>query len=384
MSLGSAERTPSPSPGEAKGYTVTAVPATQFGKYTLIGKLGHGGMAEVNLAVASGKGNFRKLVVIKRMHAHLESEPGFVDMFLDEARLAAQLDHPHCVQTIEVGEAHGQHFLAMEYLDGQGLERLLRITGQKGQTLPPSIVARMVADALDGLGYAHELASYDGTPLRVVHRDVSPQNLFVTYNGVVKLLDFGIAKAASNVVETRTGVVKGKYAYIAPEQALATPLDGRADLWAMGVVMWEMLTSRRLFKADNEIATLQQTLTAPIPPPSKVVPGIDAELDRIALRALTRDPAQRYQTAQQFKDDLEQYLSTAHDRAERRDIAKLMQERFGDAVKVHRAKIAECLAAVAQGEKSIERMVEGQSVSASAEMPVGLPSLAHMPSTNEP
>src|SRR4051812_1239988 len=271
---------------ETKAYTVAPMPPTAFGKYVLIGKLGHGGMAEVNLAVSSGKGNFRKLAVIKRMHAHLEAEAGFVDMFLDEARLAAQLDHPHCVQTTEVGEANGQHFLAMESLDGQGLERLLRITGSKNETLPPALVARMVADALDGLGYAHELTSYDGQRLGVVHRDISPQNLFVTYNGVVKLLDFGIAKAESNVTETKTGVVKGKYAYIAPEQALATPVDGRADVWAMGVVMWEMLTSRRLFKSHNELATLQETLTAVIHPPSSVVAGIPPELDRIVMRAL--------------------------------------------------------------------------------------------------
>ncbi len=384
MSASSAEKTPATAPGETKGYTVTAVPAAQFGKYTLIGKLGHGGMAEVNLAVMSGKGNFRKLVVIKRMHAHLEAEPGFVDMFLDEARLAAQLDHPHCVATLEVGEANGQHFLAMEYLDGQGLERLLRITGQRGETLPPTLVARMIADALDGLGYAHELTTYDGQPLGFVHRDISPQNLFVTYNGVVKLLDFGIAKASSNVVETRTGVVKGKYAYIAPEQALATPVDARADVWAMGVVMWEMLTSRRLFKSHNELATLQETLTAVIHPPSSLAPGVPAELDRIVLRALTRDVTQRYQSASAFKDDLEAYLSTAPDRVERRDIQKLMQERFGDAVKVHRAKIAECLAAVARDDKSVQRLIEGASVSASQEMHAGIPSLTPQPGTPVP
>ena len=378
MSLGGAERSPTTASGETKGYTVTAVPATSFGKYVLIGKLGHGGMAEVNLAVMSGKGNFRKLVVIKRMHAHLEAEPGFIDMFLDEARLAAQLDHPHCVQTLEVGEANGQHFLAMEYLDGQGLERLLRITGQRGETLPPAIVARMVADALDGLGYAHELTDYEGRPLGVVHRDVSPQNLFVTYNGVVKLLDFGIAKATSNVVETRTGVVKGKYAYIAPEQALATPVDARADVWSMGVVMWEMLTSRRLFKSHNELATLQETLTGKIPPPSSIVPAIPPELDRIVLRALTRDVSARYQTASAFKDDLESFLASSSERAERRDIAKLMQDRFGEAMKVHRAKIAECLRSVTQNEGQAQRLLEGAAVSASAEMP-GL-----LPGTNEP
>ncbi len=347
---------------ETKAYTVAPMPPTQFGKYVIIGKLGHGGMAEVNLAVSSGKGNFRKLAVLKRMHAHLEAEPGFVDMFLDEARLAAQLDHPHCVQTVEVGEANGQHFLAMEYLDGQGLERLLRIVGSKNETLPPALVARMVADALDGLGYAHELRSYDGQRLNIVHRDISPQNLFVTYTGVVKVLDFGIAKAESNVTETRTGVVKGKYAYIAPEQALATPLDARADLWAMGVVMWEMLTSRRLFKSVNELATLQETLTAVVKPPSAVVPGIPPELDAIVLKALQRDVNLRYQTAAEFEADLEQYLATLQDRPERRDVQKLMQDRFEDVIRVHRAKVAECLAAVARDPSSIQRMVEGDSL----------------------
>jgi serine/threonine protein kinase len=358
---------------ETKAYTVAPMPPTAFGKYVLIGKLGHGGMAEVNLAVASGKGNFRKLAVIKRMHAHLEAEPGFVDMFLDEARLAAQLDHPHCVQTTEVGEANGQHFLAMEYLDGQGLERLLRITGSRNETLPPALVARMMADALDGLGYAHELTSYDGQRLGVVHRDVSPQNLFITYNGVVKLLDFGIAKAESNVTETKTGVVKGKYAYIAPEQALATPVDARADLWAMGVVMWEMLTSRRLFKSVNELATLQETLTGVIKRPSEVAPGIPPELDAIVMKALQREVEHRYQTAKEFEADLEHYLATLQDRPERRDVQKLMQDRFGDVIKVHRAKVAECLATIARDEQSIQRMVEGASLT-SGEMGMLTPS----------
>src|SRR5690606_37488842 len=157
----------------SRAYSLVAIPPQPFDKYTLIGKLGHGGMAEVNLAVALGKGNFKKLVVIKHLHRHLAMEPGFVDMFLDEARLAARLNHPHCVQTHEVGEWDGNHFLAMEYLDGQGLERLLRISGQKGLDIPYDIAARIVSDALDGLAYAHELTDFDGTPLGVVHRDIS-------------------------------------------------------------------------------------------------------------------------------------------------------------------------------------------------------------------
>jgi serine/threonine-protein kinase len=353
---------------DAKGYTLAAMPPTAFGKYVLVGKLGHGGMAEVNLAVTGGKGGFRKLFVIKRLHAHLEAEPGFVDMFLDEARLAAQLDHPHCVQTVEVGEVGGQHFLAMEYLDGQGLERLLRMAAAKNEPLPPAMAARICLDALDGLGYAHELSGFDGQPLGVVHRDISPQNLFVTYTGVVKVLDFGIAKAASNVVETRTGVIKGKYAYIAPEQALANNLDARADLWSMGVVFWELLTTRRLFKSVNELATLQETLRGDIHPPSSVQPNVPPELDAIAMRALQRDPNQRYPSAAAFKADLEGWLSRQPKAPDRRSIAALMTERFGDIMQLQKQKLRECLAAVAQGENSVERLIEAGGVLASAEL----------------
>ncbi len=370
---------------DPQGYLVTPLPPTPFGKYTLIGKLGHGGMAEVNLAVVGGKAGFRKLFVIKRLHAHLEAEAGFVDMFLDEARLAAQLNHPNCVQTVEVGEVEAppgtglasQHFLAMEYLDGQGLERLLRITGQRGDILPIHISARIIADALDGLGYAHDLRGFDGEPLGVVHRDVSPQNLFLTYNGVVKLLDFGIAKAESNVVETRTGVVKGKYAYIAPEQALAMPVDRRADLWSMGVVLWEMLTSRRLFKSVNELATLQETLQAEVHPPSSFNPAVPPELDQIVLRALQREVGRRYATAQEFKDALEGWLDTEPEPSDRKAIAALMKERFADVIEPSRARLRECVAAVSASPRSVERLVDGTSSSSGSMETSALASGSH-------
>ncbi len=309
----------------AKAYSLVAIPPEPFDKYTLIGKLGHGGMAEVNLAVATGRGNFRKLIVIKRLHRHLAMEPGFVDMFLDEARLAARLSHPNVVQTHEVGEWNDNHFLAMEYLDGQGLERLLRISGQRGELIPFELGARIVADALEGLAYAHELTDFDGTPLNVVHRDVSPQNIFVTYDGVVKLLDFGIAKAATHVVETRTGVIKGKYAYIAPEQALAHELDQRADLWSMGVVLWEVLTGRRLFKSVNELATLQETLQGEIKLPSAFRPELPTELDTICMRALERDVAARYASAHEMKEDLDRYLASLPKPPATKHVARLMR-----------------------------------------------------------
>ena len=344
---------------EARAYALQAIAPQAFGKYTIIGKLGHGGMADVNLAVVGGKGGFRKLVVIKRLHSHLEVEPEFVSMFLDEARLAARLDHPHCVQTHEVGEVDHQHFLAMEYLDGQGFERLLRVTGSRGETLPLPIALRIVADCVDGLAYAHELADYDGRPLGIVHRDVSPQNIFVTYAGVVKLLDFGIAKAETNVVETRTGVVKGKYAYIAPEQALGGHVDQRADLWSVGVVLWEALTARRLFKSVNELATLQETLRAEVKPPSTHNPNIPPELDRICLKLLQREIRDRYQTAAELKDDLERFLRTLPEQPTRKTIANWMREHFQEVIKVHKEKLNACLETVARDPSSIQRLVDG-------------------------
>jgi len=341
-----------------KAYSLAAIPPQPFDKYTLIGKLGHGGMAEVNLAVSEGKGGFRKLVVIKRLHRHLAMEPGFIDMFLDEARLAARLNHPHCVQTYEVGEDDGNHFLAMEYLDGQGLERLLRISGQQRKPMPIALSARIVSDALDGLAYAHELTDFDGTALGVVHRDVSPQNIFITYNGMVKLLDFGIAKAATHVVETKTGVIKGKYAYIAPEQALGQAVDQRSDLWSMGVVLWEVLTGRRLFKSVNELATLHETLQGEIKLPSAFRPDLPTELDTICMRALQRDPDERYQSAQEMKDELERYLRTLDDAPGRKQIAKLMNKRFGDVISHHKQTLAQCLkGSGAMGTETIQRLI---------------------------
>ncbi len=344
----------------SRAYSLVAIPPQPFDKYTLIGKLGHGGMAEVNLAVALGKGNFKKLVVIKRLHRHLAMEPGFVDMFLDEARLAARLNHPHCVQTHEVGEWQDNHFLAMEYLDGQGLERLLRISGQKGLDIPFDLAARIVSDALDGLAYAHELADFDGSPLGVVHRDVSPQNIFITYNGVVKLLDFGIAKAATHVVETRTGVIKGKYAYIAPEQALAQDVDHRADLWSMGVVLWELLTGRRLFKSVNELATLHETLQGEIKLPSAFRPDLPTDLDTICMRALERDVDARYQTAQEMKEEIDRYLATLPKPPGRSAIARTMRERFDEVIETHQRTLAQCLkgGALELSASSIQQLVE--------------------------
>ncbi len=368
----------------SKAYSLVAIPPQPFDKYVLIGKLGHGGMAEVNLAVSEGKGNFRKLVVIKRLHRHLAMEPGFIDMFLDEARLAARLNHPNCVQTYEVGEWDDNHFLAMEYLDGQGLERLLRISGQRDEPVPLDAAARIVSDALDGLAYAHELTDYDGRPLNVVHRDVSPQNIFVTYNGVVKLLDFGIAKAATHIVETRTGVIKGKYAYIAPEQGLGETIDHRADLWSMGVVLWEVLTGRRLFKSVNELATLQETLQGEIAPPSAFRTDVPPELDVICMRALTRDVSERYQSANEMKDELDRWLSDQPKPFGRKHIARLMRARFAAVIELHQKTLAQCLDGGAVQAGGVQPTIEPLTPSGASPAPRDLARIRVPPPAADP
>jgi serine/threonine-protein kinase len=318
-----------------------------FAGYTLVAKLGQGGMAEVYLALAPGPQGFQKLVVVKRLHTNMEEEPVLVAMFLDEARLAARLAHPNVVQTNDVGEYEGSYFIAMEYLDGQPYDRVLKRSVRDGAALSLPMAARLVADALDGLHYAHEARDYDGTPLGVVHRDISPHNLFVTYDGVVKLLDFGIAKATTQVVETRTGLVKGKFAYMAPEQARSAPADRRADLFAMGVVLWESIAGRRLFKGESDVGTLQQLLGAEVPTLSSVRAEVPSELEHIVARALQREPDDRYPTAAEMRDDLERWLASTGAHIGRAQVAEHMTALFADTIDVQRRLVAH---AVEQGQ----------------------------------
>ena len=282
---------------------------TAFGKYHLFAVLGRGGMADVYLAVSRGPMGFNKLVVVKRLRDSLAEEPSFLNMFLDEARLAARLNHPNVVHTYEVGEHDGHYFIAMEYLDGQSVQTLLRAVAKKGSKLSAPMCARIVADALAGLHHAHELKDYDGTPLNIIHRDVSPHNVFVTYEGQVKLVDFGIAKAALSRTQTEVGVLKGKVAYMAPEQAMGVPLDRRADLFAMGIVLWELLTGQRLMAGETAAVTLHRLLNKPVPRVSEVLPSVDPRLDAIVARALEKDPNARFATAQEMRDALEAWIA---------------------------------------------------------------------------
>jgi eukaryotic-like serine/threonine-protein kinase len=305
-----------------------------LGKYRLIAELGHGGMAEVYLAVVRGPAGFTKLVVIKQIRPQLAEDPEFLGMFLDEARLAARLSHTNVVQTNEVGQEGERYFIAMEYLEGQPLNRIAHRL-QKTGGLPLAQHVKIICDALAGLHHAHELADYDGTPLGVVHRDVTPHNVFITYDGLVKVVDFGIAKALNSSSETRTGVLKGKVAYMAPEQARGERVDRRADIFSVGVMLWEAATGKRLWKGVPDITILQRLLSGEIPTPRSLKPELSEKLEAIILKALSHQRDDRYATAADLQSALETYLDEAGERVHPRDISKAVTAAF----EADRAKI---------------------------------------------
>ncbi|MGE5184025.1 MAG: protein kinase domain-containing protein [Acidobacteriota bacterium] len=279
--------------------------ARRFGKYTLVAKLATGGMAEIFLARLAGDGGFEKLVCIKRILPHLAKDPQFVTMFLDEARVAARISHPNVCQVFELGEWHGAYYIAMEYLEGVPLSVFRRIDYYSRRP-DPRFVAGVGVQACEGLHHAHQLKATDGQLLGVVHRDISAQNLFVTVDGIVKVLDFGIAKVTDARSKTSTGAMKGTYAYMSPEQLRNERLDRRTDVWAMGIVLWETLAQRHLFKRDTEFLTFQAITTDPIPDVQEFRPDVPPLLADTITRALSRDREQRFASARALGEALAQ------------------------------------------------------------------------------
>ncbi|HVU00414.1 MAG TPA: serine/threonine-protein kinase [Polyangiaceae bacterium] len=297
------------SSGESRVSLVESTAWETLDRYKLVARLGQGGMAEVFLAAQEVESFVHRPVVIKRLYQHLSDDENLVQMFLDEARLLCVLQHPNIVRTFEAGVIDGRCCIAMEYLEGQTLQAVLRRAHEQG-AMTPALAVEVAISVLKGLHYAHEAREDSGKSLEIVHRDVSPHNVFVTNKGQVKVLDFGIAKATTQLSHTRTGFIKGKVGYIAPEQAKGEVIDRRADVFSVGVLLWESLTGARLFKAESEAAALHLTLAGPISPPSTVNPAVPRELDDVVLRALARDPAERTPTAAALQRELERFLAT--------------------------------------------------------------------------
>ena len=268
-------------------------------------------MATVHFGRLQGAAGFARSVAIKRLHPQYAKDPDFVGMFLDEARLAARIAHPNVVPTLDVVAQGDELLLVMEYVRGSSLSRLLRTLTQKGERMPPHIAAAIAAGVLRGLHAAHEAKSETGDKLEIVHRDVSPQNVLVGTDGIARLLDFGVAKATGRAQSTRDGQVKGKLAYMAPEQITTGAVTRKTDVYAAAVVLWEMLTGRRLFRADNEAKLLALVLDSEVFPPTALVDNLPEGFDPVVLRGLDRDPAKRYATAREMAIDVEAVVGIA-------------------------------------------------------------------------
>jgi serine/threonine-protein kinase len=321
----------------------------KLGRYELITRIGQGGMAEVQLALQRGPAGFEKLVVVKLVHGELATQKAFVDMLLDEARVAALVKHPNVVDIYDLGEADGKYFIAMEYLEGEPLLSVLR-AGREGKRLDALSTGRLIADTADGLDAAHELRNMAGERIELVHHDISLGNIVVLYNGSVKLVDFGVAKATSAATGS-SGKVQGKFSYMAPEKLKGSTGDRRSDIFSLGCVLWEALTLKRLFRGGNDAETMKQVLELAVQPPSKVNSDVPVEYDEIVMRSLDRDPAKRQQTAKQFANELEELLRKSGYGAKNDRISKYMQETFKDHIDARKKLVQEV---VSKGSASAE------------------------------
>lgn len=310
---------------------------TQLGRYEMLTPIASGGMASVWAARLIGTSGFRKIVAIKSMLPDLADEPDYREMFLDEARIASKLRHPNVCETFDLGEQDGELFMAMEWVDGVSLHRLLRDSHKHTRPIAPEIGARIVAHACAGLHAAHEATDDDGAPLAIVHRDVSPHNLLVSVAGHVKVTDFGVAKARNKSHRTAAGQAKGKLAYMAPEQLrLAGAVDRRADVFSLGCVLYEASTGQKPFDAVSDVELMRAILERAPKRPSEILPGYPAELERIIVRAMAKDPSERFASAEGLRLALDRWLAG---RVTERDIAAIVHERCGSEIETRRAAI---------------------------------------------
>jgi serine/threonine-protein kinase len=348
-------------------------PVRVIGRYALYGKLASGGMATVHFGRLLGPAGFSRTVAIKRLHPQFAKDPEFVAMFLDEARLAARIQHPNVVATVDVVALQEELFLVMDYIRGESFSRLMRASRKREIDVSLAVVASIICGMLHGLHAAHEARDERGQPLAVVHRDVSPQNVLIGADGIARVLDFGVAKAAARIQITRDGQMKGKLSYMAPEQLQGKVVDRRTDVFAAGIVLWEALTGRRLFDAEDTSEMLRMIVSEEIPPPSAVVPSISRSIDEIVMRALSRDVTTRYQTAREFAIALEEAVPIASPR----EVGEWVEQVAGDTLLHREQAVAEIEAVSSVSELSFDPR-------APKRLPSGTPPPRTIPDASKP
>jgi serine/threonine protein kinase len=304
---------------------------TAFGKYILLERINVGGMAEVYKAKTVGVEGFEKIVAIKRILPSVAEDEEFIEMFVDEAKITSQLSHANLAQTFDLGKIDDTYYIAMEYVSGKDLRAVFERMKRRGERMPPPLCAYAMARVCEGLDYAHRKRDPNGSELNIVHRDVTPQNIVLSFEGEVKLIDFGIAKAANKITKTQAGILKGKFGYMSPEQVRGLPLDRRSDIFAAGVVLYELCTGERLFAGSSDFSVLEKVQQAKVTPPSQVEPSIPPKLERVMLKALAREPEDRYQQAADLAADLTRFLLELQPRnATRDDLTAFMKATFPD------------------------------------------------------
>lgn len=310
-----------------------------FGKYFLVDKIATGGMAEIFKAKTYSHGGFENLLVIKRILPHIGENEDFIEMFIDEAKVSVALQHPNIVRIYDFGKILENYFIAMECVDGKDTRNVLRKLAKKREYLDPKFCAYIAHEACKGLAYAHSKTDLQGNPYGIVHRDISPSNVLVSYEGEVKIADFGIAKAESNAYQTRDGVLKGKFEYMSPEQATGKEIDARSDIFAIGIILYETLTGRRLFKTESEIATLKRIRDCDFEPPSRFNPAIPEKLEKITMKALARYPEDRFQTAKEMIGELHAFLFPETPDHLRSQFAEFLGQLFAEEIAEERTRL---------------------------------------------
>ncbi len=313
----------------------------RFGKYLLLERLAAGGMAEVYLAKSTGAEGIGRFFAIKRILPQFSDNTEFIEMFKEEAKLAMNLHHGNVVQIFEFGVEKGQFYLVMEFVEGQNLRQILNHLLKIGKSFSIDQVIYVCKEVAAGLDYAHRsLDKTTGKPLNIIHRDMSPQNAMVSFEGEVKIVDFGIAKAENQIEQTRAGTIKGKFGYMSPEQAEALPIDLRTDIFSLGIILWEMLTRERLFVSQSEAATLKKIRDCNIPSPRKLNPNIPVELEKIVMKALARDKGIRYQSSAALHKDLNRFLNTEYPEFSQQDFSVFMKSIYAETFMENRKKLS--------------------------------------------